>query len=217
MVVHDYKEIFPETLLLWFMAGAQIDELLFVLFIRLWLGVILDSLVIGVKNQLAGVDGLECQYFVLCGLSLHLKKCFKLFLRFCMNSDQGCSAISKHVDALCECARHTLQYRTLSSTSVDALLTVVEVELTNDATTATFTSVTPILPPLYDRRGDLLLGDPILLSVLYDDSIYDCSACSSWLCTQLTAPLNVTWPRGLSTTLCGTPDYARGRLVVAAI
>lgn len=67
-----------------------------------------------------------------------------------------------HLDGLCDCSKQTLQYRTLSRSPVKTVLTTAGVELVKDLTPASFTAAIQTSLRPYDRRGDVLVDDPVL-------------------------------------------------------
>lgn len=73
--------------------------------------------------------------------------------------------ISGHFNALCDCAKHDIQYRTLSRPFVDSELTSVGEELVIDDTPTSFTAEILTPSPQYDCRGEVVLDDPILSTV----------------------------------------------------
>lgn len=78
-----------------------------------------------------------------------------------------CGKIIGHLDAQCDCAVHKLQDRTHLRLFGDHILTVVGVEMAKDAAIVSFTAACSFILPLYDRRDDVLLEDPMLLILLW--------------------------------------------------
>lgn len=54
-------------------------------------------------------------------------------------------------------AKHTLQFGTLSTLSVDSVLKTVEEAVTGETTPVSFTTATLTTSVLYERRGDVSL------------------------------------------------------------
>lgn len=78
----------------------------------------------------------------------------------------GASVVSKDFfDSLCNCARRTPQYGTLSRLSIDSVLTAFGVRLTFIATHESFQVAASTPFKLYDHQGEVLFEDPMLLIV----------------------------------------------------
>lgn len=137
-----------------------------VLTLGLWLCVVIDSFVVGVENLLFGYDYLERPHLDQLNVNSHPRRVFKFSLRFWMILVRSCHGVKEYFDALGNCDNHTIQYRTLSSPFVDSVLIILQVNLTGDATPASFTA--PISTPfsLYHLQSSVKLEDPMWLIVL---------------------------------------------------
>lgn len=77
----------------------------------------------------------------------------------------SCGGINGYFPPLCDCAKHTLQYGIWLKATLDFVLTTVRADLDDDATHASFIAAISIPFPLYDRLGDVLLYNRIVLVV----------------------------------------------------
>lgn len=82
-----------------------------------------------------------------------------------MNLVWGFGVRVEHFDALSDCPKHTLQFRSFSRSTVHSLLKSVVAELINDVTPASFTGAITTSFQMYDFRFDVLFGNPILVIV----------------------------------------------------
>lgn len=80
-----------------------------------------------------------------------------------MNLVRSCS--ESNAQSLCKCAKLTLQNGTLSRSPVDSVLTTIGVDVVNVTTPASFRVAILTINLLYDRRGSVLLDDPIFIFV----------------------------------------------------
>lgn len=83
-------------------------------------------------------DGLERPYFNQYEDDPHLGRVFRYLLRLWIKLMQSCFGFRGNFDALCNWARQTGQYDTLSRPSLSSEVTAVEVEWVSDTTPASF-------------------------------------------------------------------------------
>lgn len=170
--------------------SARSDNALLALSLLLWLCKVLDCFVVGVENFLFGSDGLERPYLCLYYDDSRLEALFKCSLQFWMTFVRISGGNKGHLDALCDCTKHTPQYGTLSTSSADSVSTIVGEELVSAMTQRHLKQRILFLFSCMIVKLTCRLTTPQCQSSLDDYLLHYYSTCVRYFCTQLVAP----WP-----------------------
>lgn len=105
--------------------------------------------------------------FRMCGWCLRHAKACKVSLRISMNLMSSYSGISGHFEAHYDFASPFYFTELFQRLSLNSFSAVGGAQMTSNATSAPFTALTSIHAPLYDRRGNVVLDDPMSLMVYW--------------------------------------------------